>query len=215
MSFVLNLSIAMLKIPFSLSLILLMQIANISITSPQPGNTLQGQVEITGIMDMPNFASAELAFFYAIPEGGASNPDESWFTIQTFPQPVQNPTLAIWDTTTITDGDYILRLRVFLQDGSFQDIVISDLKVRNDAPPASNVPAATESPVAILTIPLPTSTLQYATELPIFPSPTPLPANPVSVTSTSIYSNFTLGAIAVLVIFIIFSLLLRLRKAEK
>jgi hypothetical protein len=205
----LNLPIGMLKIPFIFSLILLTQTANISITSPQSGDVLQGQVEITGNMDVPNFASAELAFSYV------SNPADSWFTIQTFPQSAhaERPTLAIWDTSTLTDGDYILHLRVFLQDGSSQDVVISELKVRNDTPPASVVPTATESPELISRIPLPISTVQPATAFPSFPSPTPLPANPAAVTSSSIYSTFARGALIALVIFIIFSLLLRLRKS--
>ena len=210
----LNLPIAMLKLPLIFSLILLMQTADISITSPQAGDTLHGQVEITGNMDVPNFASAELAFSYA------SNPADSWFTIQTFPQPVhaERPTLAIWDTTPLTDGDYILHLRVFLQDGSTQDIVVSDLKIRNDAPTATAVSTPTESSEFITTDPLPitspvgTSTTQPATATQSYPSLTPLPANPASVTLSSIYSNFARGALIVLVVFIIFSLLLRLRK---
>ncbi len=204
----LNLLIAMLKFPLIFSLIWLMQTADISITSPQAGDTLRGQVEIAGNMDVPDFASAELAFGYA------SNPADSWFTIQTFPQPVhaERPTLAVWDTTALTDGDYVLRLRVFLQDGSFQDVVVSDLKIRNDAPPATEVPTPTESFELIATSPLPTSTVQPATAAPSFPSLTPLPVNPASVTSSSIYSNFARGALITLVLFIIFSLLLRLRK---
>ena len=218
----LKLLIAMLKLPLIFSLILLMQTATISITSPQAGDTLRGQVEITGNMDVPNFASAELAFSYAIPEGGASTPADrfAWFIIQTFPQPVhaERLTLAIWDTAPLTDGDYTLHLRVFLQDGSFQDIVVSDLKVRNDVPLATDVPTATEFVESITINPLPiaspvgTLTVQPATSLPSFPSLTPLPANPASVTTSSIYSNFVRGALIVFVLFIIFSLLLRLRK---
>ena len=212
----LNLPIAMLKLPLIFSLIFLMQTADISITSPQAGDTLRGQVEITGNMDIPNFASAELAFSYA------SNPADrfAWFTIQTFPQPVhaERPILAIWDTTLLTDGDYILLLRVFLQDGSTQDIVVSDLKIRNDVPTATAVSTPTESSEFITTDPLPisspvgTSTTQPATATQSYPSLTPLPANPASVTLSSIYSNFARGALIILVVFIAFSLLLRLRK---
>lgn len=218
----LNLPIAMLNIPLIFSLIWLMQTATIFITSPQAGDILRGQVEITGNMDVPNFASAELAFSYAIPVGDASNPADrfAWFTIQTFPQPVhaERPTLAIWDTTPLTDGEYILHLRVFLQDGSSQDIVVSDLKIRNDAPTATDVPTPTESSEFITTNPLPipspvgTSTIEPAPAAPSFPSLTPLSVNPASVTSSSIYSNFARGALIVFILFIIFSLLLRLRK---
>jgi hypothetical protein len=201
----LNLPIAMFNHLLISLAFFLAQTADISITSPQPGDALRGQVEIVGNMDVPNFASAELAFSYA------SKPADSWFTIQTFPQPVKDPTLAVWDTTTLTDGDYISHLRVFLQDGSSQDVVISDLKIRNDAPLPTASPTATE-PAGFITID-PTATIPPAvTPLPTFPSPTPLPANPVSVTTPSIYSNFARGGLIALVLFVFFSLILRLRK---
>ena len=208
----LNLPIAMFNHLLISLVFFLAQTVDISIASPQPGETLRGRVDIVGNMNVPNFASAELAFSYA------SNPADSWFTIQTFPQPVTNPTLATWDTTTLTDGDYILHLRVFLQDGSSQDVVVSDLKIRNDAPLATITPTATESSDSIPLNPIPisspagTATVQPATALPTFPSPTSLPANPASVTSTSIYSNFARGGLITLVLFVFFFLILRLRK---
>jgi len=164
-------------------------------------------------MDIPNFASAELAFSYAVPAGDASNPADrfAWFVIQTFPQPVKDPVLAVWDTMVLTDGDYILHLRVLLQDGSSQDVVVSDLKIRND------VPLPTPSPLPTFpsqfSTPLPVLTVQSVAALPTFPSPTSLPANPASVTSTSIYSNFARGALITLALFAFFSLILRLRKS--
>jgi hypothetical protein len=208
----LNLPIAMFNHLLISLVFFLAQTADISVASPKSGDILRGQVEIVGNMDVPDFASAELAFSYAIPVGGASNPTGSWFTIQTFPQPVQNnPTLAVWDTTTLTDGDYILHLRVFLQDGSTQDVVVSDLKIRNDVPLPTQSPTATESAGFIRIDP--TATLPpAATALPTFPSPTPLPVNPVSVTTSSIYLNFARGGLIALVLFVFFSLILRLRK---
>jgi len=208
----LNLPIAMFNhLIFSL-VFFLAQTADISIASPKSGDTLRGQVDIAGNMNVPNFASAELAFSYA------SNPADSWFTIQTFPQPVTNPTLAVWDTTTVTDGDYVLHLRVFLQDGSTQDVVVSDLKIRNDVPLVTVTPTVTESSDSItinplqLSPPVGTSTIQPATARPTYPSPTSLPANPASVTATFIYSNFARGGLITLVLFAFFSLILRLRK---
>jgi len=200
----LNLFAAMFKHLIPLVVVFLAQAANISIVSPQSGDILRGQVEIVGNMDIPGFSSAELAFSYA------SNPADSWFTIQTFPQPVQDPVIAVWDTTLLTDGDYILHLRVFLLDGSSQDVVVSDLKIRNDDPLPTISPALTLP--SQLSTPLPTPTIQPVTMLPTFPSPTSLPTNPASVTSSSIYSNFARGALITLVLFAFFSLILRLRK---
>ena len=212
----LNLPIVMLKISLVLSLVFFMQSADASITSPQPGDVLRGQVNIIGNMNVPNFASAELAFSYASPNGGASNSADSWFTIQTFPQPVQDPTMAIWDTTSLTDGDYILRLRVILQDGTSQDVVVSNLKIRNDVPLSTETLTATLTPEFAdplpISSPVEISTIQSVTTIPTFPSSTPLPANPASVTTSSIYGTFARGGLITLVLFIIFSLLLRLRK---
>jgi len=202
----LNLQIAMFK-QLLVSFLILAQSATVSIVSPLSGDVLRGQVEIVGNMNIPDFASAELAFSYA------SNPADSWFTIQTFSQPVsaERSTLATWDTTTLTDGDYILHLRVFLQDGSSQDVIISDLKIRNDDPLPVQSPTATTLPFQFSTA-LPTVTELPVTVSTSFPSPTPLPANPASVTSASIYSIFARGGLITLVLFAFFSLILRLRK---
>ena len=205
----LNLPIVMFQYLLSFSLILFAQTAELSILSPQTGQILRGQVEITGNLDLPNFSSAELAFGYS-----ASDPADrsAWFIIQTFPQPVKGSAIAVWDTSALTDGDYTLRLRVFFQDGTSQDILISDLKVRNDVPLPTATPTVTSTATPLITTPLPTSTrLPDATTL-IFPSPVPLPANPASLTVPSLYSTFGRGALIVFVLFVIFSLLLRLRR---
>ena len=139
----------MLQILLSLFLVLFAQTAEPSLSSPQSGQILRGKVEIAGNLDVPNFSSAELDFGYAIPEEGASDPAGNWFPIQTFSQPIKDATLTVWDTTLLTDGDYTLRLRVFLQDGSFQDALVSNIKIGND------VLLPTETPTATL---IPTST---------------------------------------------------------
>ncbi len=204
----LNLPIAMFQILLTLFLAVFAQTAGPFIYSPQNGQILRGKVEITGNLDIPNFSSAELAFGYA----PASKPADrsAWFTIQTFSQPIKDAALTVWDTTQITDGDYTLRLRVFLQDGTFQDVLISNLKIRNDVPLPTNTPTATVVPSP--TNPLPARNEQTAVPTITYPSPTPLPFNPASVTTSSIYSTFARGGLVALVLFLIFSFLLRLRK---
>jgi hypothetical protein len=199
-------TVAMLKLFFAF-LLFLIQDSPASISSPQAGDTIRGQVEIAGKMTVLNFSTAELAFKYA------SDSTDNWFTIQTFPQPVADSALAVWDTTTLTDGDYNLRLRIFLLDGTFQDVIISDLKIRNDTPePTQFVPTETALPQFSAATSLPALNQPTSTAIITFPSSTPLPANPASVTTTSIYSTFARGALIVLVLFIFFSLILRLRK---
>ncbi len=199
-------TVAMLKLFFAF-LLFLIQDSPAGISAPQSGGVIRGQVEIAGNMTVPNFSSAALEFKYA------SDSADNWFTIQTFPQPVADSALAVWDTTTLTDGDYDLRLRIFLIDGTFQDVTISDLKIRNDTPePTEIVLTETPLPQFNAATPLPALSQLTSTAIITFPSSTPLPANPASVTTTSIYSTFSRGALIVLILFIFFSLILRLRK---
>ena len=210
----LNLSIAMLQLILFVSL--LFQNQAVSISSPQSSEILRGQVEILGDMDVAGFVSGELAFGYMIPEGGsivegdASGLTDSWFNIQIFSQPKVDGALATWDTPAVTDGDYQLRLRVYLQDGSFQDALVTDLKIRNDSP------AATETPVAFLeeTNPTPMPSPDLAIPTPKYAQPTSSPANPASLTVASVYSTFGRGALMALGLFLVFSYLLRIRKKQ-
>lgn len=202
----LKLPIAMLKA--FLLLTLLFQNPGVTLTSPQPGDVLRGQVEIFGTMDVPNFSSAELAFSFV----GTDSAD-SWFIIQTFPQPKLDSPLAVWDTTSVTDGDYVLHLRVFLKDGSSQDASITDLKIRND------IVLSTETPTQVFEISTPLITTEDVTSAPALPTqtlsftqPTPLPANPASINRDEITSTFIRGALIALVFFVLISLLLRLRR---
>lgn len=205
-------TVAMTKILIALMLIFFQE-TPVNISSPQAGETLRGQVEIMGNWDAPNFSSAELAFSYASPNENAANLADTWFNIQTFSQPVEGAVIAVWDTTLLTDGDYTLRLHVHLLDGSFQDVLVQDLKIRNDIPvPTEVVPANTSFPQLIATDLPPALTEPPATGVTPYFVPTPLPLNPASVTISSIYSTFGRGALIVLVLFIFFSLLLRLRK---
>lgn len=191
-----------------LLLTLLFQNPGVTLTSPQPGQVLRGQVEIFGQMDLPNFSSAELAFSFS-----ASDSANTWFIIQTFPQPKTDSLLAIWDTTSVTDGDYVLHLRVFFQDGTSQDAAITDLKIRND------VILPTETPTEVFQISTPligavetVTPMPLPTQTPFFIQPTDLPSNPASLDKDSVYFTFGRGALIAFVAFVLISTLLLLRK---
>ena len=101
-------------LPFLVFLIAAQDTPLVAITAPTPDELLRGQATITGAINFPSFLSAQLEFAYA------SNPTNTWFPIQTFSAPLNDPTLAVWDTTLITDGDYVLRLRVNFEDVTSQ-----------------------------------------------------------------------------------------------
>jgi hypothetical protein len=120
--------------------------------------------------------------------------------------------LYTWDTTNITDGDYILRLQVFTGDGSSQEVTVP-VTIQNDAVPRPTPePTSTPEEVQIL---IPTPFLLAASPTPTDvprPTPTPLPANPVSLEPNSIFLSLGRGALVILGMFALAGLILRIRR---
>ncbi len=180
-----------------------------SITSPGNGEYLGGKVQVKGTTQIPGFASSELDFGYA------GDPTGTWFVIQTASLPGTNDTLGVWDTTLITDGDYSLRLRVMLQDGSSKDSVVT-VRVRNYTPLPTATPAVTATQPPVLDIPtaiiIVASETATATMPPPIYTPTSLPPNPASVAPSAIYSGFWRGALLVGVLIVLVGALVRIRR---
>jgi hypothetical protein len=168
------------------------------ILSPRQGEVLQGTVTITGSSAETGFLSSEVDFAYAGDTTG------TWFLVAAASQPVDSNTLATWDTTTITDGNYNLRLRVYLKDGTHLDAIIPDLRVRNYTPVETPTPA----PTAVLPTLTPTDTL---TPTP-FPTPTPLPVNPAVLTRADISTSLVYGGLGAVILIIILGIYFWLRR---
>jgi PKD repeat protein len=113
---------------------------SIVILSPVPGNVLAGNVQIVGAATHPNFLQ------YQVEAGPDPNPGNLWYPITAAIQtPVINGTLSIWNTTTVPDGAWALRLRVYLRDGTTLTTVVNNVRVQNQAPtpvpsPTPNIP---------------------------------------------------------------------------
>ena len=193
-------------LPFFLFLIAAQDSPPIAITSPAPEEVLRGQVAITGRVDIVNFVSVQLEFAYA------SNPTNTWFTIQTFSQSIVDSTLAVWDTTSITDGDYVLRLRVNLEDGTSQEATVP-IKIGNDALPTPTAePTSTPDESAVLApTPFLLAASPTSTEVPR-PTPTALPVNPASLEQNEIYGSLGRGALVILGLFALAGLIIRVRR---
>jgi hypothetical protein len=170
------------------------------IISPRLGDVLQGVVTITGSSDVTGFVAAEISFTYM------EDPTGTWFLIAKNNQPVFSDTLATWDTTAITDGNYVIRLRVYLTDGSTRDTLVSGLRVRNYSPVETRTPMI----LAPEATPLPTFTL---TATP-FPTPTTLPPNPATLAMTDVSTSILYGGLVAILIFIIISIYLWLRRKQ-
>jgi hypothetical protein len=175
--------------------------AQLAITSPISGEALQGNVTIQGTTGIEGFSSSELTFTYA------DSSADTWFLIQESNQPVLNGVLAHWDTTTITDGNYDLRL-VVTRAGDERDIyTVSGLRVRN----YTQVETGTPTPVTPTSTPLPGDTpipseTPTPTASPVPPTATPLPANPAELTPGDIRLSLAKGGLAVLGLFAVFGI---------
>jgi hypothetical protein len=206
----LNLNVRLMKLHFLLPFVFFLLVAQesppIAILSPAPDEILRGQVTIAGKVDVPSFVSAQLDFAYA------ANPTDTWFAIETFSQPLADSTLATWDTTSITDGDYVLRLRVSFEDGTFQDVTVP-FKIGNDFVPTPT-PEPTSTPQADSVL-IPTPFLLAASPTPTDvprPTPTALPSNPVSLGQNQIYASLGRGALVILGLFALAGIIMRVRR---
>lgn len=82
----------------------------IDFTAPKPGDEINGKVTLTGDANIPNFGFYKYEF---APLGS-----DTWSTVEASRKVVINGTLGNWDTSTIAQGDYQLRLVVADNQGN-------------------------------------------------------------------------------------------------
>jgi hypothetical protein len=154
-------------------------IQEVEVLFPQTGDVLQGMVSIIGTTNISGFQSTEISFSYQ----DTGEPD--WFVIFQGTEPVHNGTLTLWDTTTIADGTYLLKVRVLLNDGSFSEQIIRGLRVRNYSP----VETVTAFPTDAGFIDTSEPVMSIASN----PTGTALPPNPGELTRSNFYSSIITG----------------------
>ncbi len=125
------------------------------ITSPAPGSTIAGTVQIKGTAVHPRFQRYEL---YYSPEPVTNS---SWVFIgkEAHANPVVNGVLGVWNTRSVPDGRYSLRLRVVRIDGNYDEYFSRHLNVSNTHPTATYTPAVTATPTRTPTPLPPTPTI--------------------------------------------------------
>ncbi len=164
------------------------------VLSPTDGQVVAGTVEVKGSVPDDDFDYAEVSFAFS------GETISNWFLISRLDQTVHDETLALWDTTTITDGVYKLKVTVHRKNGSTSEITVEDIRVGNythyDLPTATAVVAsAVETPSAVETVE-PTVVMK--------PLPTDLPKNPASIGEDdfklSLISGITLAVLVLVVL---------------
>jgi hypothetical protein len=182
----------------STNLVIIPQVLDPVINEPRPGEVLQGVAVISGSSDISGFISAEISFSYM------DDPTGTWFLIASNSQPVSSSILITWDTTVITDGNYRIRLRVFLTDESFRDFIVSGVRVRNYT--------AVETPTQLPPLPEPLQSPTISATLIPYPTPTSQPSNPATLASADVSLSILYGGLASILIFIIIGIYLWLRR---
>ncbi|MCA9962152.1 MAG: hypothetical protein KC443_24120, partial [Anaerolineales bacterium] len=103
---------------------------DVAILSPRPFAYVQGQVAISGTVNIDNFAYYRLAYFEGL------TPTDLRTIADTVTEPVANGVLGIWDVENL-NGLYTLLLTAVRQDGSFEEVSLP-LTVDN-TPPAAEI----------------------------------------------------------------------------
>ncbi len=168
----------------------------IQIISPSSGSPLQGSIPVIVDTTIQDFKTVELAFKYS------NDPDETWFLIYQGIQPVTGTMLVLWDTSTITDGNYTLRMTVTFNDGSQKSVEAGGLRVRNYTPVETSTPTevsatSTPEPAATLTPTVATTIMPTM----IIPTATPPATNPAQLSRFDVFTNIGKGALFVFALF--------------
>jgi hypothetical protein len=191
----------------------------VQIQSPLPGQALQGRVPIYAVLAVPGFQAAELSFGYT------EDSTNTWFLLDEFDSSFSGDKLYEWDTTTLTDGNYTLRLAVDSQNGSRVTYFVRGLRVRNYSPIETATPtpsptlASTAKPAPGVTAsPQPTFTPSpYLTPTftPVPLTPTPLPENPAQLSPSDVFSSLARGSLGVLAFFALMGAYASMRRKRK
>ena len=178
----------------------------VMILSPSPGQALQGTILILGEINVEGPLSVELSFTYS------DDQRETWFLIHEIEDSVPGEINFEWDTTTITDGQYSLRLLVRTD----QDQIIAfvpGLRVRNYSAIETNTPDPTYTPAPADTQ-APTATAT-STLTPVPFTPTPLPPNPAQIDTRDIGMSIGKGGIVVISLFAILGIYQYIRNRSR
>jgi hypothetical protein len=125
------------------------------IAQPAQNAPVRGVVQIVGSATHPQFLRYELYFAPWPPPS-----DQSWVFIgDAHFNPVQLGLLGTWDSRSVTDGPYGLRVRVVKQDGNYLDSDPRLVEVANFRQVVSPTPEVTEATAE----PLPTPAEEAAT----------------------------------------------------
>lgn len=153
------------------------------ITSPVANARLRGTIEIRGSAYL-----GEIFQFYKVEYQPVGAPPDQWVVIRFDTKQVRDGLLGSWDTTTVPDGTYYLKLTVVKLDGNYEWTSPRQVVVANAEPTVTATPTETPTPTPTVVLITPTVVVVQPTVVRFTPTPTlvvtrtPLPEVPSSIT---------------------------------
>lgn len=175
------------------------------VLSPMDGQVVAGTVEIKGSVPDDDFDYAEVSFAFS--DETVSN----WFLISRLDQTVHDETLALWDTTTITDGVYKLKVTVHRKNGTTSEIMVEDIRVGNYT--HYDVPTATAAAVSAVETPSANETVEPTVVMK--PLPTDLPRNPASIGEDDFKLSLISGVTLAVLVLVVLSIYVLFRRVAR
>lgn len=175
---------------------------DVAILSPSDGEGVKGRIIITGYIKATNAVRYDLDFAYSGQESAG------WQPITTADKPSEDGSLGVWDTTAISDGNYTVRLRVYLSDGQTSDHLVSGVRVRNYSVMETSAPSALTG----ITTSQPTATL--VSLLPVGTPSKALPPNPAAITNQKLQVNLISSILIGLILAFALAFLFRNKKSN-
>ena len=175
----------------------------VEIVSPLDGEAVQGLVSIIGRIEAENLHSFIVEFAFA------SQDNPGWFSISSGDEIPADGFLGEWDTSTIPDDTYDIRLTVNFEDKDPMITFIKGVRVRNYSVIETNTPEPTSEISPTPTSPpeaSPTPTIGMT------PIPTSLSKNPAELSSSDLQSALINGSIAGLATFVVLLIFWLLRE---
>ncbi|UCD43450.1 MAG: hypothetical protein JSV69_07630 [Chloroflexota bacterium] len=171
--------------------------SQIIIIAPEPGGALQGTVLVTGEINTEGALKFELSFSYA------EDPRNTWFLIHEIDEEIPQEFSLEWDTNTLTDGQYTLRVVLTTSDEQYISS-IPGLRIRNYSIIETSTPHPTSTPAPEDTLAPTISPTMTITPLPF--TATPFPPNPARIDTRDIGLSLGKGAAAAFGLFVVFGL---------
>lgn len=181
------------------------QLDLVRILSPQKDEVLQGKIDIIGTVTGIGFQYAELSFRFQNSESG------TWFLISQIGEPKIDELLSNWDTSTIVDGDYELKIQAYYEDGHTIESILGNLRIRNYSTIETVTPTKIQSQLIESTKILSEITESLSTKK-LYA--TPMPKNELEIELQEITVYAMRGAVIGILVLIIIGIWLIIRRRQ-